>query len=100
GAARVEVATPAHGNEVLVVIFPLDSVAAKKTQLEHYISQWRKRMIHLPSKVSVVVGLRNQQFGPLEMIRLRGRTWLNEIVETEEYGTHTFRISGDGFWQV
>src|SRR5699024_8897616 len=54
----------------------------------------------LPSKVSVVVGLRSQQFGPLEMIRLRGRTWLNEVVETEKYGSHTFRISGDGFWQV
>ncbi|GAA4472327.1 class I SAM-dependent RNA methyltransferase [Enteractinococcus fodinae] len=100
GAGRVEVATPSHGEEVLVVIFPLDSVAANKKQLEHHIAQWRKRMIHLPSKVSVVVGLRTKQFGPLEMIRLRGRTWLREVVETERYGTHTFRISGDGFWQV
>lgn len=100
GAARVEVATPAHGEEVLVVVFPLDVVAASKKQLEQHIAQWRKRMIHLPSKVSVVVGLRSKQFGPLEMVRLRGRTWLTEVVETEEFGTHTFRVSGDGFWQV
>lgn len=100
GAARVEVATPAHGEEVLVVVFPLDAVAASKKQLEQHIAQWRKRMIHLPSKVSVVVGLRSKQFGPLEMVRLRGRTWLTEVVETEEFGTHTFRVSGDGFWQV
>ena len=100
GESRVEVATPAHGEEVLVVIFPLESVAANKKQLEQHIGQWRKRMIHLPSKVSVVVGLRTKQFGPLEMVRLRGRTWLREIVETQKYGTHTFRVSGDGFWQV
>lgn len=100
GAARVEVATPAHGEEVLVVVFPLDAVAASKKQLEQHIALWRKRMIHLPSKVSVVVGLRSKQFGPLEMVRLRGRTWLTEVVETEEFGTHTFRVSGDGFWQV
>ena len=100
GAARVEVATPAHGEEVLVVIFPLDSVAASKKQLEQHIAQWRKRMIHLPSKVSVVVGLRTEQFGPLEVVRLRGRTWLTEVVETEAFGAHTFRVSGDGFWQV
>ena len=100
GAARVEVATPGHGEEVLVVIFPLDAVAANKKLLEQHIGQWRKRLIHLPSKVSVVVGLRSKQFGPLEMVRLRGRTWLNEVVETEKYGANTFRISGDGFWQV
>ncbi|HJF15658.1 MAG TPA: class I SAM-dependent RNA methyltransferase [Enteractinococcus helveticum] len=100
GAARVEVATPAHGEEVLVVIFPLEAVASNKKQLEQHIAQWRKRMIHLPAKVSVVVGLRSEQFGPLEMVRLRGRTWLTEVVETEEFGSHTFRVSGDGFWQV
>lgn len=100
GAGRVEVATPSHGEEVIVVIFPLESVAANKKQLETHLSQWRKRMIHLPSKVSVVVGLRTKQFAPLEMIRLRGRTWLQEVAETEKYGTHSFRISGDGFWQV
>ena len=91
GAARVEVATPAHGEEVLVVIFPLEAVASNKKQLEQHIAQWRKRMIHLPAKVSVVVGLRSEQFGPLEMVRLRGRTWLTEVVETEEFGSHTFR---------
>lgn len=100
GAARVEVATPAHGDEVLVVIFPLEGVVADKKLLEQHIGQWRKRMIHLPSKVSVVVGLRSQQFGPLEIIRLRGRTWVHEVVETEKYSSHKFRISGDGFWQV
>src|SRR5690625_3740331 len=57
-------------------------------------------MIHLPSKVLVVVGLRAKQFEPLEMVRLRGRTWLSEIVETEKYGTQAFRSSGDGFRQV
>lgn len=100
GAARVEVATPGHGEEVLVVIFPLDTVAQDQQQLDRHIGQWRKRTVHLPSKVSVVVGLRSSQFGPIELIRLRGRTWLREIVETEDYGTHTYRISGDGFWQV
>src|SRR5699024_8605331 len=100
GAGRVEVATPAHGEEVLVVIFPLESIVADKKLLEQHIAQWRKRMIHLPSKVSVVVGLRSKQFGPLELVRLRGRTWVSELVETETYGTHRFRISGDGFWQV
>ena len=100
GAGRVEVATPAHGEEVLVVIFPLESVGADKKLLEQHIAQWRKRMVHLPSKVSVVVGLRSKQFGPVELVRLRGRTWVSELVETQTYGAHQFRISGDGFWQV
>ena len=100
GAARVEVATPAHGDEVLVVIFPLEGVAANKKLLDKHIGQWRKRMVHLPSKVSVVAGLRSKQFGPLEIVRLRGRSWVSEVVETETYGSHTFRVSGDGFWQV
>lgn len=100
GASRVEVATPSHGEEALVVIYPLEAVATDKKSLEKYIRQWRKRLIHLPSKVSVVVGLRSKQFGPLETVRLRGRTWLHEVVETAQYGTHRFRVSGDGFWQV
>src|SRR5699024_6732068 len=100
GAGRVEVATPAHGEEVLVVIFPLESVGADKKLLELHIAQWRKRMVHLPSKVSVVVGVRSKQFGPVELVRLRGRTWVSELVETQTYGTHRCRISGDGFWQV
>src|SRR5699024_2819948 len=57
-------------------------------------------MDHQPSKVSPVAGLRSQHISSLVMVLLRGRSWVSEVVETETYGSHTFRVSGDGFWQV
>lgn len=100
GAQRVEVATPAHGEEALVIIFPKDQISRSKKALEKALGQWRKAVANLPEHVSVAVGVREKRFGPLEMIRLRGRTWVREVVVTEKYGERNYRLSGDGFWQV
>src|SRR5699024_12766427 len=73
---------------------------ANQTLMDKQTVRWRERMVHLPCKASAVAGRRSKRLRSLEIVRSRGRSRVSEVVETETYGSHTFRVSGYGFWQV
>lgn len=101
GAERVEVVTPAHDQEALIIVFPTAAVLGQQKVLETGVKRWRKQLSDLPDHVSAVVAVQPEKFGdPVELVRIRGRTWVKEVVDTEHYGSKTFRVSGSGFWQV
>lgn len=101
GAERVEVVTPGHGQEALVLILPSKEVAAKRQLLDSFCEKWKKQVERLPQRVSVLVSTRTQKIGkPAETIRLRGRSWVQEHVSTKHHGNLSFRVHGDGFWQI
>ncbi|HRO30212.1 class I SAM-dependent RNA methyltransferase [Citricoccus sp.] len=96
GIERVEVATPADGQPSLVVLTPVEG--ADIAQLG---GRMHRQTARLPEGTSVVL------MGPPErpgdrptLHRLRGRTWTQEVVESRIGGRKTYRITGDGFWQV
>lgn len=98
GVERVEVATPSGSEEALVVLTPTEEGASDIPSLSGRLHQQAAR---LPEGTSVVllVPSRGQGEQP-EVVRLRGRTWVQETVESAHGGTRTFRVTADGFWQV
>lgn len=98
GIDRVEVATPAGSDEALVVLTPTEQAAQDIPALSGRMHQQTAR---LPEGTSVVLLVPGD--GPNErpqVMRLRGRTWVQETVQSTHSGTHSFRITADGFWQV
>lgn len=98
GIERVEVATPDGSEEALVVLIPTEEGAADLPALS---GRLHRQITRLPQSVSVVVQIPGPrpQDRP-EIHRLRGRTWVQETVQSTHAGEHTYRITGDGFWQV
>ncbi|XAS65386.1 class I SAM-dependent RNA methyltransferase [Pseudarthrobacter sp. So.54] len=82
GIERIEVAAPANGSRPLVLLVPAAGTRAKR--LSAVLAQ-------LPEDVSVA------SFDPVkgEVLRLRGRTYVQEAAAGHEY-----RVTGDGFWQI
>lgn len=98
GAERVEVATPGQGDQALVVVTPLESLGQDVSTLA---GRLHRQTTDLPEGTSVALRLPPKRpGGRAELNRLRGRTWVEEIVQTRDHGTQRFRITGDGFWQV
>ncbi|MHA7276206.1 class I SAM-dependent RNA methyltransferase [Arthrobacter sp. Hz1] len=81
GIQRVEVAVGSAGGPPLVLLVPAPGARRKQTAA----------VIHQLDGPSVA--LWDPEKGTVE--RVRGRTWLAETV-----GSQTYRITGDGFWQV
>lgn len=96
GIARVEVATPADGESSLVVLTPVEG--ADIAQLG---ARMHRQTARLPEGTSVaLLDPPEKPGGRPTLHRLRGRTWVQEVVESRIGGTKTYRITGDGFWQV
>lgn len=101
GADRVEVATPSTGDEALIIVIPSKDTAAQDARLNECIKRWKKQLSAYPESVSAVVAVEPEKLGgPIELTRLRGRTWVKEVVASSNHGSKTFRVSGPGFWQV
>jgi tRNA/tmRNA/rRNA uracil-C5-methylase (TrmA/RlmC/RlmD family) len=82
GVDRVEVAAPANGSRPLVLLAPALGTRPKRLNA---------LLAGLPEDVSVA------SFDPhkAEVLRLRGRTWVQETAAGHEY-----RVTGEGFWQI
>ncbi|QCU77887.1 class I SAM-dependent RNA methyltransferase [Citricoccus sp. SGAir0253] len=96
GIERVDVATPAGGDSALVLFTPAEGVDPGPLA-----GRMHRQTARLPEGTSVALLLppeRPEDRPGLQ--RLRGRTWTQEVVTTREHGTRSFRITGDGFWQV
>ena len=98
GIERVEVATPAGSDEALVVLTPTEQAVQDIPVLSGRMHQQTSRLPEGTSVVLLVPGPRRQD-SP-EIVRLRGRTWVQETVESTHAGRKDFRITADGFWQV
>jgi tRNA/tmRNA/rRNA uracil-C5-methylase (TrmA/RlmC/RlmD family) len=101
GAARVEVTTPGHGRQALVSIVPTPQVTDSFERLPAQVNRWRHQLAGLPDHVSVLVAVPPTERGRrLEVIDLRGDTWVQDQVVSEQFGTRTFRVSGGRFRHV
>jgi tRNA/tmRNA/rRNA uracil-C5-methylase (TrmA/RlmC/RlmD family) len=96
GIERVEVATPADDQASLVVLTPSEGADISKLG-----GRMHRQTGRLPEGTSVVLAVPPEKPGDRPtMHRLRGRTWTQEAVESSIGGRKTYRITGDGFWQV
>lgn len=100
GATRVEVVTPAHSHEALIVITPDPQVATSPELLEPYVESWRREVAKLPAHVSAMVTVSPKLAQQPEIELLRGRPWVQEEVNSQQWGNRTFRVSGAAFWQT
>ncbi len=114
GAASVKVTTPGHCREALIIVTPLPQIADSPETLTSYMTVWRRQLSRLPKRISAVVAVgkagKNQTSqktetqtalgGTAEDVLLRGRSWVQEDVCSERFGTRTFRVTGEGSWPV
>lgn len=96
GIERVEVATPADGQSALVVLIPAEGI-----DLAQLGGRMHRQTSRLPEGTSVALLVPPERPGDRPGLhRLRGRTWTSEAVQSRIGGSRTYRITGDGFWQV
>ncbi|REE03749.1 tRNA/tmRNA/rRNA uracil-C5-methylase (TrmA/RlmC/RlmD family) [Citricoccus muralis] len=112
GAASVNVTTPGHGREALIIITPVLEISDSPETLKSYANVWRGRLSKLSKQVSAMVAVRRStrtiqktqsqtsSSGTVENLQLRGRSWVQEDVSSERYGTKAFRVTGEGYWPV
>ncbi|GAA3696099.1 class I SAM-dependent RNA methyltransferase [Zhihengliuella alba] len=99
GFERVEVAAPAAGGQLLVLLVPAEGTAPAAAQ-----RQARRVAQGLGTDASVA--LLAQADGPAAdgrgaLQRVSGRTWLRETVEVAAPGApYEYRVTGEGFWQI
>ncbi len=98
GIERVDVATPHGSEDALVVLTPTAEGAADIPALSGRMHQQTARLPERTSVALLVPGDRPQDRP--EVLRLRGRTWVQETVESTHAGRQDFRVTADGFWQV
>lgn len=99
GAARIEVATPSYGRGALINIIPRSNVVNSKETLAKYVKNWRAEVSDLPQHVSVIVSTPAGKGGrKVKVTQVRGQSWVEEDVASEQYGTRSFRVSGHGRW--
>ncbi|MFC7402213.1 class I SAM-dependent RNA methyltransferase [Citricoccus sp. GCM10030269] len=96
GVARVDVVTPASSDSALVLLTP-----AKDADVSQLGGRMHRQTSRLPegTSVALIVPPKDPTERP-EIRRLRGRTWTQETVSSKHGQEHTYRITGDGFWQV
>lgn len=101
GAARVDVATPADGTQPLVLATPTPQTLADEARLGKLRTRIRQAANACPVDVSTGFAVPGpKKFSPTGIQRITGRTWVHETVSSERGGERTFRVTGDGFWQV
>ncbi|MDO5635032.1 MAG: class I SAM-dependent RNA methyltransferase [Micrococcus sp.] len=101
GAERVDVATPADGSRPLVLVTPTPQTRQDEAKLARLRKRIKRHLTSLDAEVSA--GLLFPGASPIEpssIEKLSGRKWVEETVVSERGGTRTYRVSGDGFWQV
>lgn len=89
GIERIEVAAPANGSAILVLLAPKPQLGPKAagTALKRIVRALSSRAT-APS-----VAKWDPESGAIEV--LHGRGWVQESTED-----HLFRVTGDGFWQI
>lgn len=101
GALRVAVATPNHGRDALITITPHTQVMEHQESLQAHVAFWQRQLSRLPEHVSAIVTIPAKERGQAkETITLRGRSWVQEEVASQKYGTHSFRVSSQRPWPV
>lgn len=99
GASRLELITPGHGREVLIIIVPLPEVSETESTLLEHTQRWQEQLTKLPGHVSAMVLIPSKKRKRLAAItQLSGRPWVEEEVVSKRFGTKTFRVSGRGIW--
>ncbi|MGG5751345.1 class I SAM-dependent RNA methyltransferase [Zafaria sp. Z1313] len=89
GIARVEIAAPAAGGGVLVLLIAAPDAPAGSAE---------RAARRLPDGVSVAAATQaagSAADGKGSLRRLAGRTWV-----AEEAAGHAYRVTGEGFWQI
>jgi tRNA/tmRNA/rRNA uracil-C5-methylase (TrmA/RlmC/RlmD family) len=99
GVSRVDVATPATGDSALVLLTPAEGVDVSQLG-----GRMHRQTSRLPdgTSVALIVPAEDPAERP-ELHRLRGRTWTQETVVSGDHAARperTYRVTGDGFWQV
>jgi len=89
GLARIEVAAPANGSAALVLLAPAEGLSEKGAGL--VLKRVSRALAALEPKPSVA------RWDPATgaVTVLSGRGWVAETM-----GDHSYRVSGDGFWQI
>lgn len=99
GAERVDVATPADGGRPLVLVTPTAATRADEVRLGRLRTRIRQAAnAHGELSTAFVMPARRRR-DPARIERITGRTWVEETVESQGL-RRSFRISGEGFWQV
>ncbi|WP_309079969.1 TRAM domain-containing protein [Zhihengliuella sp.] len=99
GFGRVEVAAPAVGGQLLVLLVPAEGTAPATAQRA-------ARRVAQDLGPEVSVALLSQADGPAAdgrggLQRISGRTWLRETVDVDAPGApYEYRVTGEGFWQI
>lgn len=89
GIDRVEVAAPANGSGVLVLLAPAHGLSEKAAG--HAVKRIARALAALETPPSVARW--NPENSAIEVVS--GRGWVKETT-----ADHEFRITGDGFWQI
>lgn len=89
GIDRVEVAAPAKGSGVLVLLAPVHGLSDKAAGSA--VKRVARALAGLPTPPSVARW--NPENSAIEVVS--GRGWVKETTED-----HEFRVTGDGFWQI
>ncbi|ALE05567.1 SAM-dependent methyltransferase [Arthrobacter sp. ERGS1:01] len=89
GIERVEVAAPANGSGVLVLLAPAPGLGEKAAG--HALKRISRALAGRPVPPSVAGW--NPETGAISVIN--GRGWVKETTDD-----HEFRVTGDGFWQI
>lgn len=98
GATRLDVVTPGSTHEALLILTPETQIAQSPELLEQHVDIWREQIARLPKHVSAIVVMPRQSNEQAEVVVLQGRTWVQEQVVSQQFGTRTFQISAAGFW--
>ncbi len=100
GAERVDVATPVDGGQPLVLVTPTPQTRADETRLGRLRTRIRQTANAHGEPSTAFVLPAGRRKAPAEIERITGRTWVEETVAAAHGVTRTFRVSGEGFWQV
>ncbi len=89
GIERVEIAAPANGSGVLVLLAPVHGLSEKAAG--GAVKRIARALGALPTPPSVARW--NPENSAIEVVN--GRGWVKETTDD-----HEFRVTGDGFWQI
>ncbi|OFR90059.1 SAM-dependent methyltransferase [Micrococcus sp. HMSC067E09] len=100
GAERVDVTTPADGGRPLVLVTPTAQTRSDEVRLGRLRTRIRQAAnAHGELSTGFLLPAKRRN-APAKVERITGRTWVEETVAAAHGVTRTFRVSGDGFWQV
>ena len=101
GAERVDVATPGHGGQPLVLVTPTPQTRTDTSRLSRLRTRVRQAARTAQTELSTAFVFPGKKpTSPVTYERITGRTWVEEVVASQRGGERRFRVTGDGFWQV